>query len=146
MKSKKQVYILIIFFCIFMFHFCSTDTNPLTDKTAEHWQVEIIPCEDINIEWDSTIYQGNTNWPFNSDSGIVDSLADVLRDSDLAIEEMWSSNDIFICGAPVRKGSDIIVKLKEPDSLIFNYNFQENDGSFPFCCIRNWRHYKYTGN
>ena len=146
MKSTRPVYILFIFYCGYIFYSCSTDSNPLKNKTDKHWEVEIIPCEDITFEWDSTVYQGNTNWPLNPDSGSIDSLADVLRDSDLAIAEMWSPNDIFICGAPVRKGLDIIVKLKAPDSLIYNYNFQENNGSYPFCCIRYWGHYKFTTN
>ncbi len=38
----------------------------------------------------------------------------------------------------------VIIKLNKPDSLIFNYGFQNNDGGIPIGCFFTWRHYKYS--
>lgn len=116
------------------------------DNINREMEVELIAPQQINLNWDSTIYQHNSQWNYSLvDTAAIDSLANLLKNSVLHIEDMWYPNEDTFCMnmMPIRTGSEIIIKLNKPDSRILNYGFQNNDGGFPIGCFNPWRHYKY---
>ena len=146
MKNFQFHYIQFLFLSILLLQYCSENENPISNKIDKDLDLEIISCENISITWDSTVYQGVSRWGPTIDSTTADSLANVLKDSEILIQDMYTPNAVFTCGEPIRGGSIIIVKLSDPDSSIFKYGFENNYVHFTFCCIFSWRHYKYTYN
>ncbi|MFQ6607111.1 MAG: hypothetical protein ACE5EE_01095 [Fidelibacterota bacterium] len=105
--------------------------------------LEIVSYTDIPSSWDSTFYQHNLNWIGFFDTTAADSLADVLKDSNLPIVDMWFPQEESICSIPLRVGSEVILKLNSVDSSIVLFGFQSPDG-FPLSCVRKWRHYIFS--
>lgn len=106
-------------------------------------ELKIIPSNQVEISWDSNIYQHTGMGMSRTDSTAADSLARVLNESSLAIEEMWYPNDENRCDFPMREGTQIIIKLAAPDTSIYKYGFQKNSGGFPVNCFPHWRQYKF---
>ncbi len=139
-KMKTKIFALY-FFLLFLPFGC--DNNPLINKNEKKIELEIISANQILINWDSTIYQHNTDWNSYLNSTAYDSLANLLKNSEILIEDMWCPNEVTDCLILLKAGSDIIIKLNKPDTLIYSYGFQNNDGVFPIGCFGLWRHYKY---
>lgn len=143
MKSikKKNIGLILLFAAALLFG-CEKD-NPLANKNEKQIELEIIPSNQVLIVWDSTVYQHKTIYS-QYDSTYVDSLAIFLKNSKISIEGMWYPfNENTPCLILIRAGSEIIIKLKEPDPSIYKYGFQKNDGGFPINCFGLWRHYKF---
>jgi hypothetical protein len=142
MKSIKQKNIsLILLFVVTLFYGCE-DVNHPTNYEKE-LKLEIVYVNQVSIDWDSTVYQHKPIYS-SYDTTYVDSLANVLKESKILIEDMWCPNSLDTeCSILLISGRGIIIKLKEPDSSIYQYGFQENDGSFLIGCFRFWRHYKF---
>ena len=143
MKHIKQKQIVVFLFVIALLVSCNDNGNPIVNKNEKQMELEIIPSNQVLITWDSTIYQHNTNWKTYLDTTAADSLANLLNNSEVLIEDMWHPNENSECGIPIIAGRAVIIKLNKPDTLIFSYGFQNNDGSFPIICFNFWRHYKY---
>lgn len=123
---------------------CSGNGNPVVNEKEKQMELEIISADQVQITWDSTVYQHNTDWADSIDTLAADSLAALLINSDLPVEELWYPNVVTYCEIPIRRGSEVIIKLSNADTLVYNYGFEKNDGSFPISCFDFWRHYKYT--
>ena len=159
MNYIKQKTATLIFIVTILFSCCD---NPLVNKNDDNLlvnknngkplvknekqlELEIIPSNQVIINWDSTIYQHKTtDWTTFLDTAAIDSLANLLKNSELLIEDMWYPNEDTPCMLPLRAGSEIIVRLSKPDTLIFKYGFQNHEGGFPIGCFGTWRHYKYV--
>ena len=142
MKSIRKKYIIIIFLFATFYFSCN---SPVTYKDKKHMRMEIIPSDQISISWeDSTIYQHNTNWHSYLNNAAYDSLADLFKNSKILIKDMWVPNEEMHCKIPYTPGMEVIVKLSKPDTLIFKYGFEKNNGGFLISCFEFWRHYKYT--
>ena len=145
MKHIKQKQIAIFLFVATFLIGCSNNENPVANKNEKQLDLKIIPANQVIISWDSTIYQHNTNWYYSSsDSSSIDSVANLFCKNEILIEEMWYPNEESMCGIPIRGGSKLIIRLNKPDTTIYKYGFQKNDGDFPIICFAQWRHYKYT--
>jgi hypothetical protein len=144
MESTKLKQITVFLFVATFLISCSKNENPVVDGKEKQMNLEIITSDQVKITWDSTIYQHNTDWAASLDTLAADSLATLLKNSDLSIEELWYPNVITFCEIPIRRGSEVIIKLSKSDTLIYNYGFLDNDGGFPINCFDYWRHYKYT--
>ncbi|MCH8034485.1 MAG: hypothetical protein IH950_12125 [Bacteroidetes bacterium] len=144
MINIKQKQILVFLFVSALLGSCSESENPIVNKDEKQMELEIIPANKVIITWDSTIYQHSTNWINYIDTTAADSLANFFLNSTVLIEDIWYPNEETPCLFPIRPGSEVIIKLNKPDSLIFNYGFQNNDGGFPIGCFFTWRHYKYS--
>ena len=143
MKHIKQKQIAV-FFVTTLSIGCTNNENPIANKNEKQLELEIIPANQVLITWDSTIYQHTTYWQTYLDTTDYDSLAISLLNSTLIIEDLWCPNVNTACTIPIRGGSEVIIKLNKPDTLVLSYGFQSNDGSFPIICFDSWRHYKYT--
>ncbi len=139
MKQK----LLNILLCISALLAGCNNASQLTGEQNKRIKLEIIPANQVKINWDTTIYQHSTNWIANIDTLAGDSLVQLLNRSKLLIEEIWYPNEENRCGTLIRRGSEIILKLIKPDSLVYNYGFQVNYGGFPVHCFASWRHYKF---
>lgn len=138
MKTKI---VALYFFLLFLPFGC--DDNPIINKNGKQIELEIISSNQVLINWDSTIYQHNADWKTYLDTTAVDSLANLLKNSEILIEDMWCPNEVTDCLILLKAGSDIIIKLNKPDTLIYSYGFQNNDVGFPIDCFPSWRHYKF---
>jgi len=143
MKHIIQKQIIVFLFIAALLVSCNDNGNPIVNKKEKQMELEIIPSNQVLITWDSTIYQHNTNWKTYLDTTAADSLANLLNNSEVLIEDMWYPNEISECGILILAGRAVIIKLNKPDTLIFSYGFQNNDGIFPIICFNFWRHYKY---
>ena len=143
MKHIKKKLIIVFLFVTALLVSCNDNGNPIVNKKEKQMELEIIPSNQVLITWDSTIYQHNTNWKTYLDTTAADSLANLLNNSEVLIEDMWYPNEISECGIQIIAGREVIIKLNKPDTLIFSYGFQNNDGIFPIICFNFWRHYKY---
>lgn len=144
MNCTKLKQIAAFFFITTLLTGCGKDENPVINEKEKQINLEIISAGQVKITWDSTVYQHNTDWVDSIDSLAADSLAELLKNSDIPVEELWYPNVITYCEIPIRRGSEVIIKLSKADTLVYNYGFEENDGSFPISCFDYWRHYEYT--
>jgi hypothetical protein len=145
MQMFRRGYTAYIFICSTILFGCC-NSNPLESKNNKTMELEIIPSEEVSITWDSTVYKHNTNWDSYYDTDAYDSLANLLKNSDLLIENMWCPNVHTHCKSPYIPGDEIIVQLRKADTSIFRYGFQNNTGGSSIGCFDFWRHYKYTIN
>jgi len=144
MKLIGQKNIVIIFvFVTVLFSQCNNGDNPLVNKNEKQLKLEIIYSGEVSINWDSTVYQHTIDWKVFLDITAYDSLANLLKESEISIEAMWCPNQDTDCLILLRAGSEIIIKLNKPDTLIYSYGFQNNDVGFPIDCFPSWRHYKF---
>lgn len=142
MNSKRHAGLFYILNLMIFVGGCCHNGNP--DIENRELKLEIIPFNQVEINWDSTVYQHTTDWITHIDSAAVDSIAQTLNKSSLLIEEMWYPNENTRCAAPTITGSEVIIKLKAPDPRIYKFGFQKNRKGFPINCFTNWRHYKFT--
>ncbi|MFZ0456052.1 MAG: hypothetical protein WCE54_13060 [Ignavibacteriaceae bacterium] len=142
--NQKQIVYCFLFMNLFIS--CSKNDNPIVDKNTEQVKLEIISSDRFIINRDSTVYQHNSNWHSYLDTNAYDSLANLLKGSELEIDGMWCPNEEMHCKIPYTPGMEIIVKLKRADTLIYNYGFKEMNGEFPVNCYNYWRYYKYIYN
>lgn len=141
MKSIKQKNIsFILLLVVTLFYGCENINHPTNDE--KQIKLEIISASQVFIDWNSTVYQHKPIYS-SYDTTYVDSLADVLKGSKILIEDMWYPNVKTVCSIVLIAGRDIIIKLKKPDILIYQYGFQKNDGNFQIGCFKLWRHYKF---
>jgi len=145
-KKGKRKY--IAFFLTTIISFCFCNRNPVGSQNNKKMKLEIIPSTEVSIKWaDSTLYQHNSHWNSYLATSAYDSLANLLKNSKILIEDMWCPNEDMHCKIPQpRSGLEIIIKLKRPDTSIYKYGFQKDSLGFPINCFRVWRHYKYTYN
>lgn len=147
MKSlRADQFLNFLFLVSFSLVNYNCEEENISTNNNREMQLEIITAQQINFNWDATIYQHNSNWDYISNNTTsIDSLANVLKNSVLPIEDMWYPNEDNFCMnmVPIRAGSQIIIKLSRHDSRIQDYGFQSNDGEFPIGCFLSWRHYKF---
>ncbi len=144
MENFRLRQIAVFLFSTVIMTGCGDNGNPVAGNKEKQMKLEIISSDQVKITWDSTVYQHNTDWSDSIDTLAADSLAALLKNSDLPVEELWYPNVITYCEIPIRRGSELILKLSKADTLVYNYGFQENDGSFPISCFDYWRYYQYT--
>ena len=141
MKSIQSFgFLLLLLFTSFL----GCNNNPTTTENERHYTLKIIPSNQVYISWDSTIYQHNTSWSSALDSSSADSVANLLSESEILVEEMWYPNEDTPCLIPMRAGSELIIRVNRPDTTIYKYGFQKTDGSFPINCFASWRYYKFA--
>ena len=140
MKYIKQTSTFILL-CVSVLLVSCNNSSQLTG--GKRIELKIIQVNQVIINWDATVYQHSPNWNGNIDTLAADSLVQLLNRSKLLIEEIWYPNVENRCGAPIRRGSEIIIKLSKPDSMIYSYGFRKNYGAFPLSCFAFWRHYKF---
>ena len=143
-KYNRKYAAFILLFTAFSFYSCNN--NPLASQNKKKMELEIIPYQEVSIKWNSTVYQHNSHWNSYLDTTAYDSLANLLRNSEILVEDMWCPNEDISCKIPYIPGMEVIVKLSKPDTSIYNYGFQDNTGGFSTDCFRVWRHYKYIIN
>ena len=144
MKLTRHRQIVVFLFAAAVLTGCSDIGNPVVNDKEKQMKLEIIRSDQVKITWDSTVYQHTTDWVESIDTLAADSLAELLKNSDIPVEELWYPNVITYCEIPIRRGSEVIIKLSKADTLVYKYGFEENDGSFPISCFDYWRHYVYT--
>ncbi|MFZ1279362.1 MAG: hypothetical protein WAR59_00900 [Ignavibacteriaceae bacterium] len=143
MKYFRLISFSVFLLIIFLLVACNND-NPTSIKADKDLKLEIIPDEEVIFDWNSNIYQHDTNLSISQDTTVYDSIASFLKSANLDIEDMWCPNEDMVCRIPLIIGQEIIVKLSKADANILKYNFQQNTGSFPFSCFNTWSHYKYS--
>jgi len=144
MKSAQPIFIKSLLCLAISFLVSCQKTTKSNDEVFQlQIEFEIIPSNEVPKDWDSTFYQQNSNWAGFFDTTAADLLADELKDSNLPITDMWFPQVGFICGVPIRAGSEVIIKLSLPDTSIYQFGFQPQDG-FPVVCVHTWRHYKFV--
>ncbi len=144
MKSAQSIFVrTLLCFAISYLVSCQQTTESNDGDFQLQIELEIIPYSDIPSSWGSTFYQHNSNWVGVFDTTAADSLAGVLKNSDLPIIHMWFPQVGSICGIPIRGGSEVILKLSLPDTSVYQFGFQLPDG-FPLSCVSTWRHYKFV--
>lgn len=142
MRTRKQLYFicLLIFFTYFS---CKQSPEPLP---AVLFELEIIPYNEIPSSWDSTFYQMRSNvWSQFFDTTAADSLAVKLGNSGLRIRDFWFPQEHSECGIALRVGSEVILRLENVDTIVFQFGFQNAD-FFPLVCVETWRHYTFRRN
>jgi len=137
----------LLMFCFsgLILFFLSCNNSIPNEQETKQMKIGIISSAQISISWeDSLIFQHNNNWHSYLNIAAYDSLAELLKNSNILIKDMWTPNKEMSCKIPYTPGMEIIVKLSQPDSLIFKYGFQNKKNRFPLSCFEFWRHYKYT--
>jgi hypothetical protein len=142
MVSRKfNLAVLILAFSLMS---CEHTTEPPGQFAEVRVELEIVPNSAVPSAWDATFYQKDTNWGWDNffNTKAADSLANFLKRSNIAITDFWFPQEPSICGAPIRVGSEVIVKLEQPDPSIYQIGFVPATG-FDIICVRTWRHYKF---
>ena len=114
MKFIKQKHIAYIFLLTIVLFNCNN--NPLTNKNKKQIKLEIISSREISINWDSTVYQHNTNWNSYLDTTAYNSLGNLLNNSEILIEDMWCPDKDMNCKIPYIPGMEVIVKLNKSNN------------------------------
>ena len=129
---------------------CKTNQNSVSDLQniaqdgfPSNFEVEIVSHSSIPSSWDSTYYQHDPSWISGFDSLAADSMARELVKNRIKAEEMWYPQTDFMCGIPIKGGSEVIVKLERVDDNLVNLGF-ERATNFPIACCEQWRYYRFV--
>jgi hypothetical protein len=143
MKSSQLSinYFLLMIVSLVLFQ-CQGSITPLSEDYEFIVKETIISNNEVPGNWDNTFFQQNTNWPGGSRISAADSLAHILKKTNLPLSDMWFPNVGSECSIVLLNGSDVILKLTIPDTSIYRYGFRKNDG-FPIVCIPEWKHYEF---
>jgi hypothetical protein len=134
--------ILIVITASIVFN-CDKSKKPLSYEYEILVKEQIIPENEVPRNWDNTFYQQNPNWKGFSRISAADSLVNVLKNTNLPLSDMWFPYSDVECTIMLINGSQVILKLSEPDPNIYKYGFGDNEG-FPIACIKEWKHYKFA--
>jgi len=133
MKAMFAVMALLVFGS------CSKTTEPVTQVD---YQLEIVSSSSLSISWDTTFYQHDATWR-GVDTLAADSFANVLKYADIGVTDFWFPQSPTECAILLLAGSDVIVKLENPNPAASSVHLQTRSG-YPLGCNQFWRHYKYT--
>ena len=123
--------------CVFLASSSLMSCVKTTEPTGERFKLEVIPCDSLPTNFDSTFYQHD---PAFLDTTMLDSILTTLLNAGFAIKDAWYPQTVFMCLIPIKAGIELVIRLAQQDTVIHRYDFHTYNG-FPWCCVRYWRHY-----